>query len=321
MFRLLTAVLLLCVSWFEPALAQNYPTAPIRLIVPFPPGGGTDTVSRIVGNELAKSTGWNIVIENKAGANGTIGVGETARAKPDGYTIVMAQSDNMVIAPLVQKSMPFDPLNDLVPVAQVASSSFLFMGQASSKYKDLNDMIKAAKADPKGVTYGTAGHGTLPQLAVVLLEQAGNFQFTEVPYKGAAPAITDLLGGQIDMAALSVASGLPHVRAGKLKGLAVTSPQRSPVLPDVPTVAELGFKGFEALGFLGILAPKNTPPAIITRLNAEITKVLQKPELKKQLIDQGAEAHPSTPAEFGALIKSETQKWKTIADKAGIKPE
>lgn len=320
MFRLLSAVTL-CTAMLASAHAQNFPNAPIRLIVPFPPGGGTDTVSRIVGQELAKSTGWNIVVENKAGANGTIGVGEVARAKPDGYTIVMAQSDNMVIAPLVQRSMPFDPLNDFAPVAQVASSSFLFMGSATSKYKDLNDLIKAAKADPKAVTYGTAGHGTLPQLAVVLLEQAGGFQFTEVPYKGAAPAITDLLGGQIDMAALSIASGLPHVKAGKLKGLAVTSAQRSPVLPDVPTVAELGYKGFEAVGFLGILAPKNTPAAIVSRLNAEIVKVLQKPELKKQLVDQGSEAHPSSAAEFGALIKSEASKWKAIADKAGIKPE
>ena len=320
MFRLLSTVIL-CAAMLAPAHAQNYPTGSIRFIVPFPPGGGTDTVSRILVQELAKSTGWTIVIENKPGANGTIGVGETARAKPDGYMIVMAQSDNMIIAPLVQKSMAFDPLNDLTPVAQVASSSFLFMGQASAKYKDLNDMIKAAKADPKAVTYGTAGHGTLPQLSVVLLEQAANFHFTEVPYKGAAPAITDLLGGQIDMAALSVASGLPHVRAGKLKGLAVTSAQRSPVLPDVPTVAELGYKGFEAVGFLGILAPKNTPPAVITRLNTEVVKVLQKPEIKKQLLDQGAEAHPSTPSEFGALIKSETVKWKAIADKAGIKPE
>jgi tripartite-type tricarboxylate transporter receptor subunit TctC len=319
MFRVFSAVML-TVGMLGSVQAQNYPNGPIRLIVPFPPGGGTDTVSRIVGQELAKSTGWNIVVENKPGANGTIGVSEVARAKPDGQMIVMSQSDNMVIAPLVQKSMPFDPLNDFAPVGQVASSSFLFMSQAGGKYKDLNDMVNGAKTG-KAVNYGTAGHGTLPQLAVVLLEQAGNFHFTEVPYKGAAPAITDLLGGQIDMASLSVASGLPHVKAGKLKGLAVTSVQRSPVLPDVPTVAELGYKGFEAVGFLGILAPKNTPPAIVARLNAEIVKVLQKPELRKQLIDQGSEAHPSTPAEFGALIKSETTKWKTIADKAGIKPE
>jgi tripartite-type tricarboxylate transporter receptor subunit TctC len=320
MFRSLSA-LVLCAVMLDPAHAQNYPTAPIRLIVPFPPGGGTDTVSRIVGQALAKSTGWNVVVENKAGANGTIGVADVARAKPDGYTIVMAQSDNMIIAPLVQKNMPFDPLNDLAPVAQVANSSFLLMGAANSKYKDLNGMIKAAKAQPKSVTYGTPGHGTLPQLAVVLLEQAGDFHFTEVPYKGAAPAITDVLGGQIDMASLSVASGLPQVKAGNLKGLAVTSSQRSPVLPDVPTVAELGYKGFEAVGFLGILAPKGTPAAIITRLNAEIVKVLQQSDLKKQLVDQGSEAHPSTPVEFGTLIKSETAKWKVIADKAGIKPE
>ena len=320
MFRLFTAVAL-SLAMLVPAHAQNYPTKPIRLIVPFPPGGGTDSVSRIVAQELGKQTGWTVVVENKAGAGGTIGLAEAAHAPPEGYDIVMGQADNLIIAPKLQRSMPLDTLKDLTPVSLVASSPFLFMGPANGKYKTLQDVITAAKAQPKTVTYGTAGHGTFPQLAMVLLESAGNFSLVEVPYKGAAPAITDVLGGHVDLAALSIASGMPHIQGGKLRGLAVTSAQRSAALPDVPTVAELGFKDFEATGWLGILVPNGTPPAVIARLNTELAKTMQNPEVRKQLLAQGVEARTSSPSEFAAFLKSEASKWGAIADKAGIKPE
>ncbi|MFO1412692.1 MAG: tripartite tricarboxylate transporter substrate binding protein [Burkholderiales bacterium] len=320
MFRLL-AVLLAAVAFAAPVGAQTYPSKPIRLIVPFPPGGGTDFVARQVATELGKQTGWTIVVENKAGANGMIGLGEASRAAKDGYDIVIGQADNMIIAPNAMKNPGLDPLKDLTPVIQVASSPSLFMAQADSKYKNLNDVIAAAKADPKAITYGTAGHGTFPQLAAELLMKQGNFKMTEVPYKGAAPAITDLLGGHTQMAALSVASGMPHVQAGKLRGLAVTSLKRSPALPDVPTVAELGFPDFDAVGWLGILVPNGTSPEVIAKLNAEIGKVMQTESVKKALLAQGVEARTSTPDEFGAMMKREGAKWAKIMKDAGIQPE
>jgi tripartite-type tricarboxylate transporter receptor subunit TctC len=320
MIRLLVA-LLAAVAVTAPAQAQTYPTKPIRLIVPFTPGGGTDFVSRLVATELAKSTGWTVIVENKAGASGTIGLIEAARASNEGYDIVMGQADNMIIAPAIQKNVPIDMMKDLTPVTLVASSPFLFMNQIDSKYKSLPEIIAAAKANPKTITYGTAGHGTFPQLAMVLLESAGNFKIEEIPYKGAAPAITDLLGGHTSMAALSIASGMPHIQSGKLRGLAVTSAKRNPALPDVPTVAELGFKDFDANGWLGILVPNGTPPAVIARLNSEIGKVMQKDEVKKALLAQGVEARTSTPEEFGAMLKSENAKWSKVVETAGIKPD
>ncbi|MFO1304744.1 MAG: tripartite tricarboxylate transporter substrate binding protein [Burkholderiales bacterium] len=302
-----------------PAGAQPYPSKPIRLIVPFPPGGGTDSVSRLVAQELQKSTGWTVVVENKAGAGGMIGLQEAARGKPDGYDIVMGQVDNMVIAPAVQRTGTLDPVKELTPVIQVASSPFLFMAASDGKVKTLAQWVAEAKAEPGKVTYGTAGYGTFTHLAVELLQKDGNFKAVQVPYKGASPAITDLLGGHIPMAALSIASGMPHIQGGKVRGLAVTSAQRSPALPDVPTVAESGFPGFEANGWLGILVPNGTPPDVIAKLNAEIGKVMQSAEMKKQLLAQGVEARTSTPEQFGAFIKSETAKWGKIIADAGIK--
>ena len=302
-----------------PAGAQPYPSKPIRLIVPFPPGGGTDSVSRMVAQELQKSTGWTIVVENKAGAGGMIGLTEAARGKPDGYDIVMGQVDNMVIAPAVQRTGTLDPVKELTAVIQVASSPFLFMAATDGKVKTLAQWVAEAKAAPGKVTYGTAGYGTFTHLAVELLQKDGNFKAVQVPYKGASPAITDLLGGHIPMAALSIASGMPHIQGGKVRGLAVTSAQRSPALPDVPTVAESGFPGFEANGWLGILVPNGTPPDVIAKLNAEIGKVMQSAEMKKQLLAQGVEARSSTPEQFGAFIRSENAKWAKIIADAGIK--
>jgi tripartite-type tricarboxylate transporter receptor subunit TctC len=320
MLRTLLALLSL-VAFAAPLQAQTWPTKQIRLIVPFPPGGGTDFVSRTVANELAKSTGWTIVVENKPGAGGTLGLIEATRAAPDGHDIVMGQADNMVIAPALQKNLSISPTRDLTPVIQVASQPFLLMGEVNSKYKTLNDVIAAAKAAPAKITYGTAGNGTFTHLLMELLQKEGGFQMVQVPYKGASPAITDLLGGHIAMAALSVASGMPHIQGGKVRGLAVTSLTRSPALADVPTVAELGYKGFEANGWLGILVPNGVPPATIARLNSEIAKVMQSPEVRKTLLAQGVEARSSTPAEFGTLIKDETTKWHKIVETAGIKAD
>jgi len=317
----LFALLLALVAVVGPAHGQSYPAKPIRLIVPFPPGGGTDFVSRQVATKLAEATGWTIVVENKTGAGGTIGLVEAARANPEGYDIVMGQADNLVIAPAIQKHLAINPVRDLTPIALVASSPFLFMTDVNSKYKSLAEVISAAKAAPGKVTYGTAGNGTFTHLVMELLQTAGGFKMEQVPYKGASPAMTDLMGGHIPMAALSIASGMPGIQGGKLRGLAVTSRQRSPALPDVPTVAESGFKDFEATGWLAILAPNGIPPAVVTKLNTEISKVMQNPDLRKTLIAQGVEARTSTPEELGSMLNSETTKWRKIIESAGIKSD
>jgi tripartite-type tricarboxylate transporter receptor subunit TctC len=250
-----------------------------------------------------------------------IGLAEAARAAPEGYDIVMGQADNVIIAAPTMKSPPLDPLKDLTPVIQVASSPSLIMTRDRFAVQDARDAIAAAKANPKAVNYGTAGHGTFPQLAVDLLMQNGKLHVVEVPYKGAAPAITDLLGGHVQLAALSVASGIPHIKGGKVRGLAVTSPTRSAALPDVPTVAESGFPGFDATGWLGIFVPNGTPPAVIARLQAEIAKVMQKPEVQQQMIANGVEARWTPAPEFGAMVAREGTKWHKIMRDAGIKPE
>jgi tripartite-type tricarboxylate transporter receptor subunit TctC len=317
----IAALLCALFAFAGPAWGQAYPNKPIRLIVPFPPGGGTDYVTRQVGNKLAESTGWTIVIENKAGAGGTIGLVEAARAAPDGYTMVMGQADNMIIAPALQKNLAINPVKDLTPVMQVASSPFLFMAETNSKWKSLNDLIAAAKAEPGKISYGTAGNGTFTHLVMELLQVAGNFKMVQAPYKGANPAMTDLLGGHIPMAALSIGSGMPGIQGGKLRGLAVTSLKRSPALPDVPTLDEIGFKGFEANGWLAIMVPNGTPPEIVARLNAELTKTMQNADLRKTLIGQGIESRTGTPQELGALLTSDTTKWHKIIQDAGIKAD
>jgi len=319
-FRI-AAALVAALAVAGPALGQPYPAKPIKLIVPFPPGGGTDIVSRHVAKQLSESAGWTIVVENKAGAGGTLGLTEAARAAPDGYTIVMGQADNMVVAPALQKNLAINPAKDLAPVMQVAASPFLFMSAAGSKYANLNDLIAEAKAAPGKVSYGSAGSGTFTHLVMELLQQRGGFTMVHVPYKGATPAMADVIGGHIPMAALSIGSGMSGIQGGKLRGLAVTSLKRSPALPEVPTLDELGFKGFEANGWLGILVPNGTPPDIVARLNAEFAKAMQSAELRKTLLATGIEARTGTPQEFAALIARETGTWHKIVETAGIKAD
>jgi tripartite-type tricarboxylate transporter receptor subunit TctC len=319
-FRIAALVLAAAVV-AAPVHAQSYPSKPIRLVVPFPPGGGTDIVSRHVAKQLSDSTGWTIVVENKAGAGGTLGLTEAARSAPDGYTIVMGQADNMVIAPALQKNLTINPAKDLAPVMQVAASPFLFMSAAGSKYNNLNDVIAEAKANPDKVSYGSAGSGTFTHLVMELLQQNYGFKMVHVPYKGASPAMADVIGGHIPMAALSIGSGMPGIQGGKLRGLAVTSLKRSPALPDVPTLDELGFKGFEANGWLGIFVPAGTPAAVIGQLNAALTKAMENPELRKTLLATGIEARTGTPQELAALLAADTAKWHKIVETAGIKAE
>jgi tripartite-type tricarboxylate transporter receptor subunit TctC len=318
MLRLLCACLMLAVV-AGTASAQTYPTRTIRIVAPFAPGGGTDFVTRLVATRLADATKWTVVVDNKPGAGGTTALVDTSRASPDGYDLVMGQADNLVIAPVIQKTFTLDPAKDLTPVALVASSPFVILTEANSPYRTLADVVRAAKASPTAISYGDAGYGTFPHLVAELLQSAGGFRMEQIPYKGAAPAITDLLGGRISIAVLSIASGMPQVQAGKLRALAVTTKARSPVLPDVPTVAEQGFKDFDAEGWLGVLAPKGASRALVTKLNGEINAVMQTPEVKKALLAQGVEVLTGTPEDFTARLTADTAKWRKVVESAKLK--
>ena len=322
MLRSLCALAVFAFAAASPtAGAQTYPAKSIRMVVPFAPGGGTDFVTRLVASRLGDATKWTIVVDNKPGAGGTTALVETSRANPDGYDLVMGQADNLVIASVIQKAFTLDPAKDLTPIALVAASPFVILTEANSPYKSLADVVRAAKASPTAITYGDAGFGTFPHLVAELLQSAGGFKMEQIPYKGAAPAITDLLGGRISIAVLSIASGMPHVQAGKLRALAVTTKTRSSALPDVPTVAEQGFKDFDAEGWLGVLAPKGASKALVTRLNGEINAVMQTPEVRKALLAQGVEVLTGTPEDFTARLAAETAKWRRVVETAKLKFE
>lgn len=297
-----------------PAAAQTYPEQPIRLIIPFTPGGGTDNLSRLVGNKLAEKNRWSIVMENKAGASGTIGIGEAVKAKPDGYTIVMGQADNLAVAPLLNKAVTYDPQKDLRPVAHVADVPIILITSASKPYKTLAELVAAAKANPGSITFASAGAGTVSHLMGELFAATAGIDIRHVPYKGSAPALADVLGGHVDLMTSSVSSAVAQIKAGKARGLAVSTARRSSVLPDVPTVAESGYPGFDVATWYGLYAPAGVPDAVVTTLNAEVAKVL--PELREAINGQGGELRPLSAAAFGELLKNDIEKWRGVI-KAG----
>ena len=298
------------------AQAQAYPDKPIRLIIPFTPGGGTDNLSRLVGNKLAEKNKWTIVMENKAGASGTIGIAEAAKAAPNGYEIVMGQADNLAVAPLLNKAVTYDPLKDLQPVAHVADVPIILLTSSAKPYKTLADLIKAAKAAPGSITFASAGAGTVSHLVGELFASTAKIDIRHVPYKGSAPALADLLGGHVDLMTSSVSSAVAQIKAGKARGLAVSTGKRSSVLPDVPTVAESGYPGFDVATWYGLYAPSGVPQPIITTLNTEVNKIL--PDLREAINGQGGELRIISPQAFGELLKSDVEKWRGVIKAANI---
>ena len=300
-------------------LAQAaFPTKPIRLIVPFPPGGGTDILSRLVAQKLTESTKWTVVPDNRAGAGGTIGLTEAAKAAPTGYDLVMGQKDNMVVGSWLYKNLPWDPTKDFSAVAHIAYTPVIIATGANSRFKTLADMVAAAKAAPDTITYGSPGNGTTIHLAGDLFEKAAGIKIRHVPYKGSNPAMMDALAGNIDLLVSSVPSAMGQIKAGKLRPLAVTSAKRSSSLPDVPTVAEQGFKDFDVTTWYGVFAPAGTPKDIVNTLNTEINKLLATPEMRDAIHAQGAEPQAMTPDQFGALLKADYQKWRGIVQGSGV---
>ena len=298
--------------------ATDYPgSKPVRLIVPFPPGGGTDILSRIIAQKLTEQNHWTVVADNRAGAGGTIGITEAVKAQPTGYDIVMGHKDNVVLGYYLYKGLPWNPSTDLTPIAHVAYSPVIIATAETSKFKTLNDVITAAKANPGKVTYGSPGNGTSIHIAGVLFEKAAGVQLTHVPYKGSNPALVDTLSGNVDLLVSSVPSAIGQIKAGKLRPLAVTSAKRSSSLPDVPTVAELGMKGFDVSTWYGLFGPKNLPAPIVTKLNTEVNKLLADKAVQESIQAQGAEPQAMSAADFDKFFQKDFKDSKAIVESSG----
>ncbi|WAI83058.1 MULTISPECIES: Bug family tripartite tricarboxylate transporter substrate binding protein [Achromobacter] len=315
MIRKLAALAVLAVACT--AQAQDYPSKPIRIIIPSTPGGGTDYIGRLMSTKLHELNGWTVVPENKPGAGTALGLAEAARAPAQGYDLVIGQSDKVTLIPLLMK-VAYDPVQDLTPVALVATTPMVLLVSDASPYKTLPDVIEAAKKAPNQISYGTSGTGGGVHIAMEMLQHEAGFKMQHVPYKGSAPALADLMGGHLQFAGSSISSAASLIKSGKVRALAVTSPKRNAALPDVPTVAELGYKDFSVVTYYGVLAPSKTPKNIVQRLNADFNKLLSKKDVRDALAAQGLEADPVSSAQFASLIQADIGKAKQTIKSAGI---
>lgn len=321
MFPLLRAmggVFLLAAS--ATALAQAaYPHQPIKVIVPFPPGGGTDIVTRMVLDKVRASTGWTLVVDNKAGAGGNIGLDAVAKAAPDGYTIGMGQTANLAINPALYAKMPYDAAKAFAPVSTVAGQPVVLVVNSASRFKTLADLVAAAKAKPETLTMASAGNGTVGHLTGEVFTRQAGIQTNHIPYKGAGPAATDLLGGQVDYYFATPQAVIAFVKAGKLRALAVSSAKRLPILPQVPTIAESGYKDFNTSDWKMLVAPAGTPPAVLAKLQAEVSKALARPETITALQAEGSEPLPSTSQDAITFLKAEQERWGSVVRTSNVK--
>lgn len=301
------------------AAAAEYPTKPIRLIVPFSPGGPSDILGRTLGQSLAERLGQQVVIDNRGGAGGNIGAEIAARSGPDGYTIFLGTPGILIANPAMGK-VPFDTLRDFEPVMLAANMTSIMVLHPSVPVRTLKEFIDYARARPRQLTYGSSGNGSASHLATELFKLAARVDIAHVPYKGAAPAVTDLLGGHLTVMLIGVPVSLPHVRAGKLTALGIASLQRYPAAMDLPTLAESGLPGFEVANWFAVLAPARTPASTVTRLNAELNAVLRIVEMRERLLKQGFESGGGTPGQFAAYLRAEMEKWTKVVREARIRP-
>ncbi|MDB5946164.1 MAG: transporter substrate-binding protein [Ramlibacter sp.] len=302
-----------------PAPRSDFPTRPIRMVVTFPPGGSADAVVRMIVPRLNERLGQQVVVDNRPGAGGNIGLTVVAKAPPDGYTLGVGAAGALSANASLYPQMPFDPLKDLQPVSMLAAIPFVIVGHPSLPARTLKDLIAQAKADPGKLAIGHGGNGTAMHLSAALFGQMADVKLVEVPYKGSGPAALDVLGGQIPVAVVDLPAALQQIKAGKLIAYAVTSPQRLPMLPDVPTASEAGLPGYDSTGWFGVVAPAGTPAPTVARINAEITAALKDPQIQASMRNLGVEPAPGTPEAFDAYIRSETQKWGKVIRQANIK--
>jgi len=297
------------------AQTANWPTRPVKFIVPFPPGGSVDPLARLIGVRLADSLGQQFIIENKTGASGSIGTAFVAKSPPDGYTFVFV-FDTHAVNPALIPNMPFDTVKDLAPVMLVGTAPMAIVTNPAKPYKTFGDVLQAAKARPEALSIGSVGNGSLGHLAMIVVQQTGGFKVTHVPYKGGGPMMADVMGSQIDLGIASVAALSANVKGGKLRALAVTGAKRSHVMPEVPTLAEQGFPGFSAYAWWGIFAPVGTPKPILDKFHAELVKALGQPDLRKQLTEQlGMDLTASSPEALQKFLVGEIDRWgKVVRD-------
>jgi len=308
-------------AWLPNAGAQEYPTKPIRLVITYPPGGNTDLVGRALALKLGEFMGQQVVVDNRGGAGGVLGSMITAQSAPDGYTIMLGTSAGMVINPLLSRKLTYDPVKDFAPVSMVVIVPQLLVINPQLPVKNVRELIAFAKAKPGYLNAGSSGVGTPNHFGTELLKWLAGVDIVHVPYKGGAPALTDLLGGQIQMAFSSVPAVLPHIKAGRLVALGVGSAKRSPALPNIPTIAEAGVPGYEYTTWYGVFAPAKTPRTLIARLNAEIVKAMETPDIKDRFTALGGDPDPGTPEELRAYMANESAKWAKIIKAANIRVE
>ena len=320
--RALQAAALALVATFSalPAQAQQYPTRPITLVVPLPPGGTNDIMARVIGERLSKSLGQQVVVENRSGGGGNIGANLVAKSEPDGYTLHFGAAGNIAINPSLFKNMPLDPAVDFVPVAPMASSMNVLVVHPSVPAKTLDEFVAFAKANPGKLNCSSTGIGTSSHLSCYILGKRAGLEVTHVPYKG-ADALRDLLAGRVQFMFATIPSVKQHIEKGNLRALAVSSAQRSRSLPDVPTVAERGFPGFEAGSWFGFFAPKGTPPDVITTLNKHVNEILAVPATEAALVKEGADPVGGTPQQFAQFVQREFEKWRVVVKESGATAE
>ena len=314
------AVLVL-VALASTADAQSWPSKPIRIISPYPPAGANDLLARIIAPKLSEQLGQPVVVENRAGATGNIGAELVAKAPADGYTLLMGQAGNLTINISLMAKIPFDPVRDFSPVTMVASTPNVLVVHPSLPVRTVKDLIALAKAKPGQINYATSGIGSPGHLAAELLNKSAGIRLVHIPYKGAAPALLDVVAGNAHLYFTSAVSAQPFIPSGRLRMVAVASAKRSPSLPEVPTVAEAGFPEFDVSSWWGVVAPASTPREVVMRLQTEIHRVIALPEIRAKLAEQGLDIATNTPEQFAAYIKSETAKWAKLIREVGVKPE
>jgi len=319
--RLAVLALLGLAAVAGPTLAQNFPSRPVRIVIAFPPGGPTDLVGRLMADKMKDSLGQPVIIENKAGANGVIGADMVAKSEPDGHTIFLTTAGAVTITPGMRNNMPYDTLRDFAPITLVVRNTTVLVVGSERSPNSAGELAALAKEKPGQIPFASTGVGSMPHLAIELYQSAGRISFLHVPYRGAAPALNDLLGGQVQAFFADAPVLVPHIESGKIKALAVASGVRNPKLPNVPTLAEVGFPNTQADNWYGLLAPARTPAPVLARLHATAVAAINDPAVKEKLVQVGAIPAASSPQEFGQLLRSELERWGRLVHEKGIKEQ
>ena len=301
------------------AFAEGYPNKPLKLVVPGTAGGGMDVIARVVGDKVGTILKQPVVVENKAGAGGNIAVEYVAKSPKDGYTVLIGQTAHFAINPWLYDKLSFDPLKDFIPVVLLADAPNVMVVDAESPYRNLADIVKAAKETPQGLPLATPGNGTVSHLTGELFQKTAGIKFTHIPYKGAAAALTDVMGGRVPVMLSSVPTALSQIRAGKLRPIAVSADKRSPALPDVPTIGEQGYPGFNAGTWYGLLVPAGTPPEVVQALNSAANAAIKLPEVREKILQEGGDAYGGTSAAFATMLKADHGKWGSVVKESGAK--